>query len=108
MELQRISDLDFDALTSDRSFFASPAAWEDEVLYFLMLDRFSDGREQGYRDNDGSVVASGSTPLFRAEDAGNAVRSDPDATAWRRPALAGLAARYVDFSPSSATSSASA
>ncbi len=27
----------------DRQFFPSPAAWEDQVLYFLMLDRFSDG-----------------------------------------------------------------
>ena len=36
----------------DRQFFPSPAAWEDQVLYFLMLDRFSDGNEQGYRGNN--------------------------------------------------------
>ena len=84
MELQQISDVDFDALTAGRAFFPSPAAWEDEVLYFLMLDRFSDGNEQGYRDNDGRVVTTGSTPLFRAEDAGNAVRRDADAAAWRQ------------------------
>ena len=49
---------------------ASPAAWEDQVLYFLMLDRYSDGRERGYRDNAGNLVAGGSTPPFRfPEDA---------------------------------------
>jgi hypothetical protein len=39
-------DLDFAALTR-RTFTPSPAAWEDQVLYFLLLDRFSDGQEQG-------------------------------------------------------------
>ncbi len=47
-----LSDIDFNRLTR-RSYTPSPAAWEDQVLYFLMLDRFSDGEEQGYRDNDG-------------------------------------------------------
>ncbi len=28
-----------------RPYFASPASWRDEVLYFLLVDRFSDGRE---------------------------------------------------------------
>lgn len=27
--------------------FPSPSAWRDEVLYFLLVDRFSDGAEQG-------------------------------------------------------------
>ena len=46
-------DLDFASLTR-RTFTPSPAAWEDQVLYFLLLDRFSDGKEKGgYRDNDG-------------------------------------------------------
>ena len=49
-------DLDFAALTR-RTFTPSPAAWEDQVLYFLLLDRFSDGNEKGgYRDNDGRPV----------------------------------------------------
>ena len=43
----------------DRQFFPSPAAWEDQVLYFLMLDRFSDGNEQGYRGNNGRRVRRG-------------------------------------------------
>ena len=46
--------------TSTRSpriatYFPSPAAWEDEVLYFLLLDRFSDGRERDFVDNSGVV-----------------------------------------------------
>jgi hypothetical protein len=46
-------DLDFVALTR-RTFTPSPAAWEDQVLYFLLVDRFSDGNEKdGYRDDAG-------------------------------------------------------
>jgi glycosidase len=57
---------------------ASPAAWEDQTLYFLMLDRFSDGKEQGYRDIAGHPVATGTTPPFDfAADAYKAER-----TAW--------------------------
>ncbi|GJL66849.1 MAG: alpha-amylase [Nitrospirales bacterium] len=63
---------------SDRKFFPSPAAWEDQVLYFLMLDRFSDGQEKGYRSNAGTIVRRGSTPLFQSTDAGNA-----DASHWK-------------------------
>lgn len=64
---KRWSELNFATLTN-RDFFPSPAAWEDQVLYFLMLDRFSDGKERGYRDNEGNIVASGTTPMFKNED----------------------------------------
>jgi len=61
-------DIDFAALTA-RKFNPSPAAWEDQVLYFLLVDRFSDGNEGGgYRDNSGNPVSSGSTPLYTAND----------------------------------------
>src|ERR1700757_126617 len=61
-------ELDFAALTR-RSFTPSPAAWEDQVLYFLLLDRFSDGNEKGgYRDNEGRMVSAGVTPLYRSDD----------------------------------------
>ena len=36
-------EIDFASLTR-RTFTPSPAAWEDQVLYFLLLDRFSDGQ----------------------------------------------------------------
>jgi glycosidase len=63
-------ELDFASLTR-RTFTPSPAAWEDQALYFLLLDRFSDGKEKdGYRDNADRPVLSGSTPLYRAQDSG--------------------------------------
>lgn len=77
-----LSELDLTAL-SHRPFHPSPPAWEDQVLYFLMLDRFSDGSENNYRDNNGLPVAGGTTPAFRPEDAGNAVQNEHDARRWR-------------------------
>jgi hypothetical protein len=73
MAEQTVSDVDLRAITA-RRYFPSPAAWEDEVLYFLMLDRFSDGRETGYLGNDGILVTNGATPPFQVADAGNAPR----------------------------------
>jgi len=61
-------DIDFASLTA-REFIPSPAAWEDQVLYFLLVDRFSDGNEAGgYHDNNGNPVPSGTTPLYTAND----------------------------------------
>jgi glycosidase len=63
-------ELDFAALTR-RKFTPSPAAWEDQVLYFLLLDRFSDGKEKdGYLDNEGQPLRNGSTPLYQPEELG--------------------------------------
>lgn len=79
---KRLAELDFVDLR-DRTFTPSPTAWEDQVLYFLMLDRFSDGQEQGYHDNDGDVVTHGSTALFQPGDENNAVLTEQDAQHWR-------------------------
>ena len=82
----RLADIDLAALAAGRSYHPSPSAWEDEVLYFLMLDRFSDGREHGYRANDGTPVPAGpgaTTPPFAEADAGNAVSTEADAVRWR-------------------------
>jgi glycosidase len=82
----RIADIDLSALRAGRTYHPSPSAWEDEVLYFLMLDRFSDGRERGYLGNDGTPVAAGAnatTPPFADADRGNAIASDADAARWR-------------------------
>jgi glycosidase len=63
-----VLEFDFASLTR-RTFTPSPAAWEDQVLYFLLLDRFSDGNEKdGYRDEADRPVSGGSTPLYRPED----------------------------------------
>src|SRR6188768_4213995 len=65
-----VLDIDFAALTRG-PFTPSPAAWEDQVLYFLMLDRFSDGNERGgYADVAGRTVETGATPLYRPGDEG--------------------------------------
>jgi glycosidase len=67
---QSLLEIDF-ALLTRGPFTPSPAAWEDQVLYFLMLDRFSDGNENGgYADVDGRPVTTGTTPLYRTDDAG--------------------------------------
>ena len=58
-----IADIDFAALTK-RKYTPSPDCWSDQVLYFLMLDRFSDGRERGgYKDTRDQPVTTGTTPL---------------------------------------------
>ncbi|MCC6145233.1 MAG: alpha-amylase [Candidatus Hydrogenedentes bacterium] len=74
---QRLSELDLGALTAGRSFHPSPASWEDELLYFLLVDRFSDGKEfDGFADADGNPVDMSApgrvTPLFTPADEGNA------------------------------------
>jgi glycosidase len=79
---KRLSEIDFQALCG-RSFFPSPDAWEDQVFYFLLLDRFSDGKEKDCRDNDGSMASTGSTALFQPADNGNAVSSEAQAANWR-------------------------
>lgn len=77
-----VRELDFAALRR-RAFHPSPVAWEDQVLYFLMLDRFSDGRELGYIDNEDEPVTTGTTPPFAPSDAGNAIGNEVAAAAWR-------------------------
>ena len=92
MTPRRLSDLDFTLLTQ-RGFHPSPIAWEDQVLYFLMLDRFSDGREDRYFDNGGNLVTGGSTPLFDfGTDAGNAPLTawEGAGSGWCGGTLAGL------------------
>src|SRR3954452_9019370 len=79
-----LAEINLRALTAGRQYFASPRHWEDQVLYFLMLDRFSDGKERGgFRDLAGNVVNSGTTPLFTAGDNGNAITNQADAEKWR-------------------------
>jgi glycosidase len=84
MTESRIADIDFAALKAQGTFLESPTHWEDEVLYFLMLDRFSDGNETNVLDNDGFLVTqAGGTPLFGPGDEGNAVGTPAEALDWR-------------------------
>ena len=90
MTKQRLAQIDLASLTSSRQYFPSPIAWEDQVFYFLMLDRFSDGNENGYKDNAGNLVRSGTTPLYTPDDRGNAIKTEADAERWRE-----AGAKYV-------------
>ena len=83
MAEKRVSELDFSALRR-RVFSRSPLAWEDEVLYFLMLDRFSDEKETDFRDNDGNTVVAAGTPRYQPADNGSAVQNEADASNWRK------------------------
>lgn len=64
-------------------FHPSPAAWEDQILYFLLPDRFSDNEENTYTDNEGNPVTGGTTAKYNPEDSANAVGTDDDAARWR-------------------------
>ena len=83
MAEKSLSNLALGGLVANRDFFPSPTHWEDEVVYFLMLDRFSNGKEKGFRDNNGNLVSTGTTPPFAPGDNGNAIRTPTDAAAWR-------------------------
>ncbi len=85
MGARRVADLEFTSLAA-RPLTPSPSAWEDEVLYFLLVDRFSDGNEDGYRDLAGQPVA-GTTQAYRSADNGNAVGNELDAANWRQAGL---------------------
>ena len=96
--MQTIDDIDFAALTQ-RAFHPSPDAWEDQVFYFFLVDRFSDGREQSYRGNDGALATGGSTPMFTSVDHGNALGDAQQAAGWRE-----AGARFVGGTLAGATS----
>ncbi len=90
MSNQRLAQIDLDSLTNSRPYFPSPMAWEDQVFYFLMLDRFSNNKENGYLDNEGNLVRTGTTPIYTPEANGNAVKTEADAKRWRE-----AGAKYV-------------
>jgi glycosidase len=84
-KLLSLSQLNLDSFLQ-RNFHLSPTAWEDQVFYFMMLDRFSDGKEFGYKDIERNVVpesATCTTRMFKEEDKGNAVKTEKDAAEWR-------------------------
>ena len=108
MAEQSLRELDLPSLMANRRYFPSPEHWEDEVIYFLMVDRFSDGQENFYRDNQGHRVTTGATPLFAPSDNGDAVRTASDASRWRERERGLLAEPLPVLNPSWAISSGSA
>jgi glycosidase len=83
MSPRSLAEVNIAALIQGKTFTPSPVAWEDQILYFLLVDRFSDGQEAGYRDLSGATVSTGNTPLFKPADALNAVQTPQDAAQWR-------------------------
>lgn len=65
-------------------FYPSPAAWEDEVLYLILPDRFSDGKENDYLDNKGNLVKNGTTPMYSPSDENSAFVKDEIRRAWHK------------------------
>ena len=87
-----IADIDFANLTK-RKYTPSPDFWSDQVLYFLMLDRFSDGNEKGgYRDALGQPITRGATPLATSDDIGSVPYWQwlGEAAGWQGGTLKGL------------------
>ncbi|OCK97326.1 glycoside hydrolase family 13 protein [Cenococcum geophilum 1.58] len=77
-----VKDVLAESQSSAAAFHKSPLAWEDQQLYFLLPDRFSNNDEDGYQGVDGRLV-NGSTKMFNAEtDTGNAIRTPQDADLW--------------------------
>ena len=44
-DLRSIEEIDLQAIKKNRNYFNSPEDWEDQIIYFLIVDRFSDGNE---------------------------------------------------------------
>ena len=76
-----IKNIPWAELLKENHHHPSPRDWSDQVIYFLLIDRFSDGKENGYKDLAGLAV-QGTTPLFSAADAGNAVTTQADTAKW--------------------------
>ncbi len=78
---RNLQDIDGTKLSKSRTYYPSPAAWEDRMLYFLLVDRFSDGKEYGGFANLQGRSINRPTPKRRTllftvrTDAGNADRT---------------------------------
>jgi glycosidase len=87
-----IAEIDFASLIQ-RQYMPSPDCWADQILYFLMLDRFSDGNERGgYRDSQDQPVTTGTTPLATSGDIGSVPYWQwlSEAPGWQGGTLKGL------------------
>jgi glycosidase len=70
-----------DAVQGRSNPYPSPAAWEDQLLYFLLPDRFSNGQEIESKSTTGQFV-NGTTPMFQSTDAGSVEKTAADKKAW--------------------------
>lgn len=73
-----LREIDIDKIVKTRGVYTpSPIAWEDESLYFMMLDRFSNGKEKKYYDNDAKLVQQGTIPPY------NSIPNTANMNTWR-------------------------
>jgi glycosidase len=90
--VKSIADIDFANLTR-RQYTPSPDCWADQILYFLMLDRFSDGNERGgYQNDHGQPATTGMTPLATSDDIGSVPYGQwmSESAGWQGGTLKGL------------------
>jgi glycosidase len=73
--MSKLAEIDWAKIKSKRK-TPSPTHWEDQVLYFLLVDRFSNAKEKDKSD-------IGITPLYKPADQNNAVQTAADAKTWR-------------------------
>lgn len=67
--MRSIEEVDLKKLTAEREYTKSPEAWEEQVLYFLVVDRFANGENY---------------PLYNpAEDYENALETEEKEKAWQ-------------------------
>ena len=72
--MKSVNDINIEQRVNGRSYFPSPLAWEDEVMYFLLVDRFADSRAE-------------KRPLYNPDhDYGNIFKSNKDLEAWHEAA----------------------
>src|SRR5262245_39340784 len=92
MALKSLAEIDFAELIQ-RKYTPSPDCWADQILYFLMLDRFSDGNEKGgHWDVEDRPVTTGTTPVATGHDIGSVPYWQwlNEAAGWQGGTLKGL------------------
>lgn len=57
--MKTINDIDLNKLKENKEFYKSPTNWEDQIIYFLMIDRFSDGNEENREMYDPKIDFDG-------------------------------------------------
>jgi glycosidase len=82
---ERVRDI---ALPRRAEYFPSPVDWQDEVLYFLFVDRFSDGNELNRPMLDRQRI-----PASRGDGWNWAAWADSGANRWQGGTLHGVASK---------------
>ena len=94
--MKSIGEINLNKLIENKSFHPSPNQWEEQVLYILMVDRFSDGDEKHYKDNNGKTVNEGDTPAYNPEkdyENDNNEKRNKAGLKWNGGTLNGLASK---------------